>query len=85
MDEDGRKERTETYFYKDITNFSTISDTEEVPQYDPKQDKTVLVNVNSNRFAITVPGDRFYCSMEQNEYTDRSIRGMQSKLREKKS
>ena len=85
LDEDGRKERTEEYFYKDITNFSTVSDTEEVPQYDPKQDKTNLVNVNSNRFAITVPGDRFYCSMEQNDYTERSIQGMKAKLREKKS
>ena len=85
MDEDGKKESTEEYFYKDITSFSTASDTEEVPEYDPKQNKTNLVNVNSNRFAITVPGDRFYCSMEQNDYTERSIQGMKAKLREKKS
>ena len=85
LDEDGRNERTEEYFYKDITSFSTASDTEEVPEYDPKQNKTNLVNVNSNRFAITVPGDRFYCSMEQNDYTERSIQGMKAKLREKKS
>ena len=85
LDEDGRKERTEDYFFRDITNFSTISDTEEVPQYNPKLDKTELVNVNSNRFAITVPGDKFFCSMEQNDYTERSIQGMKAKLREKKS
>ena len=55
MDEDGKKEATEEYFYKDITNFSTSSDTEETPQYDPKQKKNILINVDSNRFALTVP------------------------------
>ena len=29
MDEEGKKEKTEEYFYKDITNFSTTSDTTE--------------------------------------------------------
>lgn len=29
MDEDSKKESTEEYFYKDITNFSTSSDTVE--------------------------------------------------------
>jgi hypothetical protein len=85
MDEDGKRERTEEYFYKDITNFSTTTDTEETPQYDIKKDKTVLVNVDSNRFVITVPGDRFYCSLEQNDYTESAIQGMKAKLREKKS
>ncbi|MBP5387292.1 MAG: hypothetical protein J6Y97_07925 [Prevotella sp.] len=85
LDQDGRSERTEDYFYKDITSFTTISDTEETPQYDEKMGKTFLVNVDSNRFAITVPGDRFYCSIEQNDYTERSIQGMKAKLREKKS
>ena len=85
MDEDGKKEATEEYFYKDITNFSTSSDTEETPQYDPKQKKNILINVDSNRFALTVPGDKFYCPMEQNDYTERAIQGMKAKLREKKA
>lgn len=85
MDEDGKKERTEEYFYKDITNFSTTSDTVETPEYDVKNDKLVLANVDSNRFVITVPGDRFYCSLEQNDYTERAIQGMKAKLREKKN
>ena len=67
------------------TNFSTSSDTEETPQYDPKQKKNILINVDSNRFALTVPGDKFYCSMEQNDYTERAIQGMKAKLREKKA
>lgn len=85
MDQDGRKEATEEYFYRDITNFSTSSDTTETATYDKKEGKDVLVNVDANRFAITVPGDKFYCSLEQNDYTESAIQGMKAKLREKKS
>ena len=84
LDEDGKQERTEEYFYKDITNFSTSSDTEETPQWDPKEKDFVLKNVDSNRFRLVVPGDSFYCPMAQNEYTERAIQGMKAKLREKK-
>ena len=87
LDEDGREERTQEYFYKDITNFSTTSGIQETPKYDPKEKKEVLVNVNINRFDITVPGDHFYCSLEENDnaYTESAIQGMKAKLREKKS
>jgi hypothetical protein len=84
LDEDGKKEATEEYFYKDITNFATSSDTVETSYWDPQKKKYMLENVDSNRFALTVPGDKFYCSMEQNEYTERAIQGMKAKLREKK-
>jgi hypothetical protein len=85
LDEDGKKEITEEYFYKDITNFSTSSDTVETSYWDPKQKRYLLENVDSNRFALTVPGDKFYCSMAQNEYTERAIQAMKAKLREKKN
>lgn len=85
MDEDGKRESTEEYFYKDITNFSTSSDTEETPMYDPAKKETVLKNIDSNRFALTVPGDKFYCAMSQNEYSERAIQAMKAKLREKKN
>jgi len=84
MDEDGKKERTEEYFYKDVTNLQTTTDTKEIAEWDPKKKKNVLVNMDSNRFAITVPGDKFFCSMEQNDYTERAIQAMKAKLREKK-
>ena len=61
------------------------SDTTEAATYDKNAGKDVLVNVDANRFAITVPGDKFYCSLEQNDYTERAIQGMKAKLREKKS
>lgn len=85
MDEDGKKERTEEYFYKDITNFSTTSETNECRFYDPKKDKEILQNVDTNSFVIIVPGDKFYCSLDQNDYTERAIQGMKTMLREKKS
>lgn len=85
MDEDGKKESTEEYFYKDITNFSTSSDTVETAFYDADKKETVLKNVNSNRFGLIVPGDKFYCSMEQNDYTETAIQGMKALLREKKN
>lgn len=85
LDEDGRRENTEEYFYKDITNFSTSSETNEVAQYDKTLKETMLVNVDENRFTITVPGDKFHCSLEQNDYTERAIQGMKAMLREKKN
>lgn len=85
FDKDDKKIATEEYFYKDITNFSTSTDTVETPYWDPKQKKSLLENIDSNRFALTVPGDKFYCSLEQNDYTERAIQAMKAKLREKKS
>ena len=85
MDEDGKKEATEEYFYKDITNFSTSSDTIETSVYNKQTNTNEIVNVDSNRFAITVPGDKFYCSLEQTDYTEGAIRGMKSLLRDKKN
>jgi hypothetical protein len=85
FDKDDKSVATEEYFYKDITNFSTSTDTVETPYWDPKQKKSLLENIDSNRFALTVPGDKFYCSLEQNDYTERAIQAMKAKLREKKS
>ena len=83
FDKDDKKVATEEYFYKDITNFSTVSDT--VEQSFWNNGVKVVKNVDSNNFTITVPGDKFYCSMEQNDYTERAIQGMKAKLREKKA
>ncbi len=85
-DEDGKKESTEEYFYKDITNFSTSSDLVEVPTtFNAKTGKYNLENVNTTRFKLIVPGDSFYCAMEQNDYTEKAVKAMKNKLREKKT
>jgi hypothetical protein len=85
FDEDGKKEATEEYFWKDITNFSTSSDTIEQTYYDYKAKQEKKENVQSSRFALTVPGDKFYCWMEQSDDKERAIQGMKAKLREKKN
>ncbi len=84
-DEDGKKVATEEYFYKDITNFSTSSDTVETPYWDKKQKEIVLKNVDSTRFRITVPGDSLYCAMDQTDENEKAIKGLKAKLREKKT
>jgi len=88
MDQDGKKESTEEYFYKDVTNFSTSADTV-VKQTVDKVSCTgkasyVVSNVETSRFAIIVPGDKFYCAMKSSDYAEKAIQGMKAKLREKK-
>lgn len=84
-DEDGKKVVTEEYFYKDITNFSASSDTVETPYWDKKQKKIVLKNVDSTRFRITVPGNSLYCVMAQTDENEAAVKGLKTKLREKKT
>ena len=88
LDEDGKKEATEEYFYKDVTNFSTSADTvekETVSKVSCNGTPTyVRSNVDTNFFAIIVPGDKFKCAMKQSDYTEKAIQGMKAKLREKK-
>lgn len=89
MDEDGKKERTEEYFYRDITNFSDTSETEdkEVPLKTSCTGKTTYgrQTVEYDTFAVIVPGDKLTCSMTKTDYTTRAIKGMKAKLREKKN
>ena len=86
-DEDGKRERSEEYFWKDITNFSTINETEEVGiDWDEKQQKYMnRTNIDTQSFAIIVPGDKYICAMRENEKVEESIRAMKAKLREKKN
>lgn len=70
---------------KDITNFSASSDTVETPYWDKKQKKIVLKNVDSTRFRITVPGNSLYCVMAQTDENEAAVKGLKTKLREKKT
>lgn len=80
-----KREKTEEYFYKDITNFSTSIDTVEIAQIGgcnrAKADKT---SVEISRFALVVPGDKFSCSTSGVSDAERSVSAMKQKLREKK-
>ncbi len=77
-----RKERTEEYFYKDITNFSTSTDTAESLQYKGCFGTPNRVSVEIQRFALIVPGDKFYCATYGD--IDQQIKAIKNKLREKK-
>jgi len=88
MDEDGKKEETQEYFYKDITNFSTTSDTVEktVPGKTSCTGKTSFIrtSVETVKFQLSASGDKFLCAVEQNDYVEKAVQGMKAKLREKK-
>lgn len=85
-DEDGKKTEAEEYFYKDVTNISHSSETEEVVSLrDSKGNPLIRNNVTYNQFMISAMGDKRYCAMEANETTERAIQGLKNKLREKKN
>ncbi len=89
MVEDGKSERGEEYFYKDITNFSTVSETVEKEVLDKRTCRGEGIYsrqlVEADKFKIVVPGEKFECSVKKNKYTQTSIQGMKAKLREKKN
>lgn len=78
-----RKERTEEYFYRDITNFSTSNDVIEAINLDGCSGTPTKVSIEMNRFALIVPGDKFICSTRGN--IEQQVRAMKNKLREKKN
>lgn len=78
------KEGTEEYFYKDITSFSTSTDTIEVIGPVGCGGKVTKITREYNRFSLVVPGAQFYCSTSGVADADRSVNAMKQKLREKK-
>jgi len=85
MASDGKKEKTEEYFYKDITNFSTSSESTEATRVSGCQgNKVTKITREYSRFSLVVPGDKFYCSTSGVPDADRSVSAMKQKLREKK-
>jgi len=85
MIEDAKTEKTEEYFYKDITNFSTSSETTEAKKFSGcKGDKVTTTKREYSRFSLVVPGEKFYCSTSGVPDADRSVSAMKQKLREKK-
>jgi hypothetical protein len=92
MTADNKRERTEEYFYKDVTNFSSTSETVETTEYFVKSCLGLMplkieqkkINVDTTKFSVIVPGDKFSCAMEGNSALEERIKGMKQKLREKK-
>lgn len=85
MTSGSKKEKTEEYFYRDITNFSTSTDTVEVTKLNGcKGDNVTKKSVEFSRFALVVPGDKFFCSTSGVPDAEKSVSAMKQKLREKK-
>jgi hypothetical protein len=89
MTSDNKKENTEEYFYKDITNFSTSAETIEAFRvkngcFGAKATEE-KVNREFSDFGLIVPGDKFRCSTSNSKDIDRSVNAMKQKLREKKN
>ena len=79
MDEDKKNESTDEFFYKDVTSFSTSSETEEARGLGSEK-----FEVETNKFCMVVPGDKLYVSMDGVNDSDSIIQAMKQKLREKK-
>ncbi len=75
MDEDKKNEGTDEFFYKDVTSFSTSSETEKTKSG---------IEIESNKFCMVVPGDKLFVSMDGIEDSEAIIQAMKQKLREKK-
>jgi hypothetical protein len=84
---DTKTEKTEEYFYKDITNFSTATGTVEKVVFTSggcmKPSMPGKDNIEFQEFAIVVPGDKFKASTGTQDI-EASVQAMKAKLREKK-
>lgn len=95
FDENGKKESTEEYFYKDVVNFSSTEESIEKEVWStPKAgclNKSPLPvlerkEINTIRLSIVVPGDKMFCAANANDDSfEVSIKGMKALLREKKN
>lgn len=83
-------EFTDEYFYKDVTNFSSGLETVEKAVFNSAGGcmgagiAQKFEQVQYSSFRLVVPGDIKKCSMNTSDEIETAIRGMKSKLREKK-
>ncbi len=80
MDEDKTNESTDEFFYKDVTSFSTSTETETAHGLG-----TDKFEVETNKFFMVVPGDKLSVSMDGVKDSEAIIQAMKQKLREKKA
>ena len=83
MDEDKKQESTDEFFYKDVTSFSTSSETEKAKGVSGGVGNQEF-EVETNKFKMVVPGDKIFVSMDGVDNSEEIIQAMKQKLREKK-
>ena len=79
MDEDRKQESTDEFFYKDVTSFSTSSETETAHGLGDEK-----FEIETNKIKMVVPGDKIFVSMDGVTDSENIIQAMKQKLREKK-
>lgn len=84
MTSDSKKEKIEEYFYRDVTNINSSSETIEAFEAKGCFGKREKVNRVFTGFSLSAMGDRFTCSTSGSENAESSVSAMKQKLREKK-
>lgn len=85
-----KSERTQEYFYKDVTAFATSSDSVTVKERNIKRgcgkETAEFVDrpVEVEKFRIVVPGEVLECAISPEDDNEPKIAAMKQKLREKK-
>lgn len=84
---DTKKEISEEYFYKDVTNINSSSESQEA--YFRKggciKGKDVRADRITSTFCLSAMGDKRFCAMQTSEEVEKAIQGLKAKLREKKN
>jgi len=86
-----KSERTQEYFYKDVTAFASNSDSIRIKVPNVTKgcgsEKVEFVdrNVDKESFRIVVPGEIFQCPLSPEDDNESKISAMKQKLREKKN
>ena len=91
MDSNNTSETTQEYFWQDITNFTTSTESVETERKDSikflfrRPELIFRRNIDTYHvFRLIVPGDEFKCTLENDEISEKKIKAMKFKLREKK-
>lgn len=84
---DSKKEVVEEYFYKDVTNITSSSETTEGYFHEGGciKGKDVRADRVTSTFCLSAMGDKRYCAMTTSDEVERAIQGLKAKLREKKN
>ena len=84
---DTKKEVVEEYFYKDVTNINSSSESTEAYYHKGNciKGKDVRADRTTSTFCLSAMGDKRYCAMQTNDEVERAIQGLKAKLREKKN
>ena len=88
MTSQSKWERTEEYFYKDITKFSSSAESVEfvlIGKGCLGENTYSKGSYDISRFSIVVPGEKFTCATQGSDEIERTIQGLKQKLREKKN